>query len=81
MQKLCCFPLNETPDVNVKVNCVSTCCASDLKANVEDTTCNDSIKPVKEHKKRSCCCMKKRSLSNPQANEREEVVEIKLKNE
>ena len=81
MQKLCCFPFNETPEVNVKMNCVSTCCASDLKSNVEDTSCNESLKPVKEHKKRSCCCKKKRSFSIPQANEREEVRETKLKNE
>ena len=81
MQKLCCFPLNETPEVSVKVNCVSTCCASDLKANVEDTPYNESAKPVKAHKKRSCCCMKKRLFSNPQANEGEELRGKKLKND
>ena len=33
MQKLCCFPCNETPNVNVEMKCISTCCASKLANN------------------------------------------------
>jgi len=63
MSKLCCFPLSETPEVNVKMNCVSTCCASELRDNVRGDIL-DSVHDIKdgiEHDSVSCCCKKKKS--------------------
>ena len=71
MSKLCCFPLSEVPEIDVNVNCVSTCCASDTKShdNVDNVSCTDlgNSEPIKE--KRSCCCFKRRP-SKSQANDK-----------
>ena len=64
MQRLCCFPLSETPEVNVKVKCISSCCASDVKTEQET---NESQETVTRLRKRSCCCKKKRISSKSQA--------------
>ena len=70
MQRFCCFPLNETPNINVKMDCISTCCASDANTQegVDDDVNDQSQKPIKREKKRSCCCKKRRTTSNSQAN-------------
>lgn len=78
MQRFCCIPFNESPDVNVKMNCVSTCCASDLKSK-ENIDYNDDVKPETSYKKHSCCCKKKRSKS--QANKKGKVEFDEMKNE
>ena len=78
MNKLCCFPLNEPPEVNVNVNCISSCCASEMKSKentLHDFAENDS--PVKRSNK--CCCGKKRKFYKSQA--KDEVRNEKLKHE
>ena len=67
MQRFCCFPLNETPDITVRMNCISTCCASDTKAQ-DDNTNDKSLELVRKERKRSCCSTKKRKTSKTQAN-------------
>ena len=69
MSKLCCFPLSETPEFDVNVNCVSTCCASDTKSrdNVDNVCATELENPVLKREKQSCCCFK-RQPSTPQAN-------------
>lgn len=70
MNKLCCFPLNEPPEVNVKVHCVSSCCASDLNAKDEvDCNVSQSVSQAK-HSNTYCCCKKRRS-SESHAKEKE----------
>ena len=65
MQRLCCFPLSETPEINVKVKCISSCCASDVKTEQDSSEVQESNTHVR---KRSCCCKKKRMSSKSQAN-------------
>lgn len=76
MNKLCCFPLNEPPEVNVKVNCVSACCASEMKAEDEVSSVIANKLPHVERSNK-CCCGKKRKSSQAKYMQREE----KLKNE
>ena len=65
MQRLCCFPLSETPEVNMKVKCISSCCASDVKTE-QDT--NESSEAVTHVRKRSYCYKKRHVSSKSQAN-------------
>ena len=66
MQKFCCFPLNDPPDINVKVNCTSACCASDMTSNLDiPDNVNELQRNGKVYKKKqSCCCRKRRSHAN-----------------
>ena len=79
MNKLCCIPFNEPPEVSVKLSCISACCASELDAK-DDIACNTADKEV-SHVKRSskCCCGKKRKTFQSQA--KEEPQDEKLKHE
>ena len=70
MQRLCCFPLSETPEVNAKVKCVSSCCASDVKTEQD---ANETQETGTRVRKRSCCCKKKRIPSKSQANVEDRV--------
>ena len=78
MNRLCCFPLSEPPEVTVKVNCVSTCCASEMRSKEEFVS---DIANGASHVERSnkCCCGKKRKSSKPQA--KDEGKNMKLKDE
>ena len=72
MSKLCCFPLNEPPEVNVKVHCISSCCASDLKTKDEDPfTMPENVPQVKHSN--TTCCGKKRKRSKSHAKEKEQA--------
>lgn len=65
MNKLCCFPFSQQPNVAVKFACVSACCASEMKHDGNDEHDNkrkkesdvDSIRNIK-----LCCCGRKRSF-------------------
>lgn len=68
MNKLCCIPLNEPPEMNVKVNCISSCCASETKT--KDSDWNEASGPRDQVKRTSkCCCGKKRKTLKSQAKE------------
>lgn len=75
MNKLCCLPLTETPEVRVKVNCISSCCASDIKRDDDDEDENDGdngnkdvMKPARSREKsKKSCCGKKRLFSKSHA--------------
>ena len=75
MHKLCCVPLSETPEVGIKVNCISSCCASDVKSKDNDSHVNEADiidvttvqKPVRKEKRKKSCCGKKRLFFKSQA--------------
>ena len=78
MNKLCCLPLGETPGVNVRLNCVSSCCASEMETK-DDISCNtaENMSHVKRSSK--CCCGRKRKTFKSQA--KDELQDEKLKHE
>ena len=71
MQKLCCIPFNETPEINVRLNCVSTCCTSnDMKrkasVKMKDVFDGSNVKGGKKSYDndkeedivmKTCCCV------------------------
>ena len=49
MQKFCCFPCSETPNVDVDVKCISTCCGSQVadslnQRGMDSVDCTDNAK-------------------------------------
>ena len=80
MQRFCCFPFNETPEINVRMDCISTCCASDTKT--EDTNVSDNTEhSIGREKKRSCFCKKRRTYLKNQANVDQGTKITEVKNE
>jgi hypothetical protein len=68
--------LTETPEVRVKVNCISSCCASDVRRrrnsdNDDDEDNTDGVdverKPTCREKSKKSCCGKKRWFSKSHA--------------
>ena len=72
MQKLCCIPLNETPEIDVRLNCISTCCTKNgvnRKASLKkkDIVDGSNIKSEKQRcddkeeeediVMKTCCCI------------------------
>ena len=78
MNKLCCMPLSEPPEVNVKLNCISSCCASEMKSK-DDISCSTAEETSHVKRSNKCCCGKKRKTFTSQA--KEEVRNEKLKHE
>ena len=78
MSRLCCLPLNEPPEVNVKVSCISSCCASEMETK-DDIACNTSENVSHVKRSNKCCCGKKRKTFKSQA--KEEPQNEKLKHE
>lgn len=68
MNKLCCLPWTDTPEVTVKVNCVSSCCASEVK-NDDDDDVVDGVSADERsvNKEKKSCCGKKRKFSKSHA--------------
>lgn len=79
MNKLCCLPFADNPDVNVKVNCVASCCASEITDSVKENHCvkhnenNDDVDSQSVKTNKFCFCCKKRS----HAKEKEVVANFK----
>ena len=72
---MCCLPLSEPPEVTVRMNCVSACCASELDTQEEDVVCHDNNTLSKRSSK--CCCGKKRKTFKSQAKEEVRSGEVK----
>ena len=64
MQKLCCFPLNDPPSINVNLKCTTSCCGSRMVTSQRNTDSVDgkisentkAIEKEEEEKSKSCCC-------------------------
>ena len=78
MNKLCCLPLSEPPEMNLKVNCVSSCCASETKTKDDDWD-NTSQHADEVARTSKCCCGKRRKTSKSHA--KQEQKEDNLKHE
>lgn len=71
MNKLCCFPLSETPEMAVKVNCISTCCASETKTDHDSAKEIENESEAKVDRASTFCCGKKHKTFKSQAKEEE----------
>lgn len=72
MNKLCCFPLTETPEMKLKVNCISTCCASEMTTeNEHELSCENSSgdKAVRLERTSTFCCGHTKKTIKSHANE------------
>ena len=79
MQKFCCFPCSETPNMNIDIKCVSTCCGSSVsdslnqenkakeivQANSNNNSCEEDFA------KATCCCSVSRH-PNTNSHQKEE---------
>ena len=71
MQKLCCIPFSETPEIAVRLNCVSTCCTKNgvnrkASCKEKDIVDGSNVKNEKQIcandeeediKLKACCCI------------------------
>lgn len=72
MDKLCCLPLNDTPELSMNVKCLSTCCVNNVKRKDDIDGCQENDTTIKNnvYEKTFCCCFKRREeLPKPQAKE------------
>ena len=64
MQKLCCFPLSDPPNINVTMKCTSACCASKMTSSKSHIpSLSKSVSADSDTQNTSCCCKTKRVLS------------------
>ena len=74
MDKLCCFPVNDTPELSMNVKCLSTCCTDNVKAKDDVDGCKERF-----NEKSICCwCIQKQSPPKPQAKDEEEERNIDM---
>lgn len=72
MNKLCCLPFTETPEMNMKVNCTSTCCASEMTAKDEHELSfekSSGDKTAELERKFTFCCGQTKRTFKSHANE------------
>ena len=64
MQKLCCFPLSDPPNINVTMKCTSACCASKMTSSKSHIpSLSKSVSADSDTQNTSCCCKTKPVLS------------------
>lgn len=79
MDKLCCVPLNDTPELSMDVKCLSTCCVNNVRRKDDIDGCRESDTTNKNnaYEKTFCCCFKRRVPPKHQAKEKAtEMMEI-----
>ena len=84
MEKLCCIPCSDTPEIDFNVNCICTCCDSktlNRKASRKERKTSESAVDEIDNVtiKTYCCCIQKRSvlpkchaMEGKRANEKDE---------